>query len=166
MAGKVRHVHSRVTTVLEAARLVRHSIQVVGPSVFTESINCDNMMGACGIASYALARVLRRSGVSCDFVMGRFHERNDRGEHCWVEVPSEDLIVDLTATQFRIPSTVHVTSCEDSRYRPSVRNRKAVEELKDWDSQSHLAYKDVIDTIVADVSIELVQSGFVTVDSR
>ena len=160
--SKVTHLHSRITTLLEAARLVRRRFEDVGPTVFdTNWIDADTMLGACGIASYTLSAVLRRVGVKCDFVMGRFFTGRDRGEHCWVEVPGESLIIDLTATQFDIPSTVHVTSLTDTRYHERSRNKKAVEELRNWAGQSHLQYEDVLQRIIDDVSVELTQSGFV-----
>jgi hypothetical protein len=171
MAGSVRHLHSKLTTVLEASRLVRKRISNVAPVVFDiDSVDPDNLLGACGIASYTLSRVLRRSGVKCDLVMGRFWSSpiRDRGDHCWVYVESLDLIVDITATQFPdMPSEVHVTSGDDFRYKGELHNRQAVKDLKEWEGQSHIEYRDVLDRIVEDVTVQLFQSSFLAhVDSR
>lgn len=161
--SKVQHLHSRVTTMLEASRLVRHQVETLAHEVFwPHAIDADTLLGACGVASYVLSRVLKRVGIKCDFVMGRFGDiTGDRGSHCWVEIPKEGLILDVTATQFDIPSAVHVTSDEDGKYHPRFRNRKAVEELKEWGGQSHLVYKDELDRVVGDVTKQLFQDLFV-----
>lgn len=94
--------------------------------------------------------------------MGRFVSKSHKGAHCWVEVPGVSLILDVTATQFDIPSDVHITSDEDIRYHPLYKNAVAVKMLKGWGGQSHLVYKHELDTIVDDVVVELFQSDFVT----
>lgn len=160
--SKVRHLHSRVTTILEAARLVRRSISDISHVFDSTWVNSSNLQGACGIASYVLKRVLKRVGVLCDFIMGKFVSKSHEGAHCWVEVPGVSLILDVTATQFDIPSDVHVTSDEDIRYRPLYKNAAAVKMLKGWGGQSHLVYKHELDTIVDNVVVELFQSDFVT----
>ena len=159
--SKVRHLHSRVTTLLEASRLVRHQFENLAVTVFDpQAIDTDTLLGACGIASYVLARVLKRAGVKCDFVMGSYSEEGQH--HCWVEVHKEGLILDVTATQFGVPSVVHVTSDEDRKYLPRVRNRRATEELKGWNGQSHLRYKSELDRVVTDVTVQLFQDGFIS----
>jgi hypothetical protein len=160
--SKVRHLHSRVTTILEAARLVRRSITDISHIFDIEYVNSQNLQGACGIASYVLKRVLKRVGVLCDFVMGSFVTKSHNSSHCWVEVPGISLIVDVTATQFDIPSDVHVTSDEDVRYRPLWKNASGVNRLKGWGGQSHVVYKHELDTVVENVVVELFQSDFVT----
>ncbi len=162
--GKVHQLHSRITTVLEAARLVRRKIEEASRCIFnTEWIDPANLMGACGIASYVLRNVLKSTDIKCDFVMGHFFaSKNDMNDHCWVEVPSEGIIVDVTATQFNIPSEVHVTSIDDERYVGVLKNGKAIDDLRRWKDQSHLMYEDVLKSIIDDVSVELVQSGFVS----
>lgn len=166
MSGSVRHLHSKLTTVLEASRLVRNRICNIAPVVFdTESIDPDSLLGACGLASYTLSRVLRRAGVKCDLVMGRFWSSpiRDRGDHCWVYIEALDLIVDITATQFPdMPSEVHVTKGDDFRYKGELHNRQAVKDLKDWEGQSHLSYKEVLDRVIEDVTVQLFQSGFLS----
>lgn len=158
-----------MTTLLEAARLVRSRITAVAPNVFDmESVDPDNLLGACGIASYTLSKVLRRAGVKCDLVMGRFWSSSirDRGDHCWVYVESLDLIVDITATQFPdMSSEVHVTSGDDFRYKGELHNRKAMNDLKEWEGQSHLCYQDVLDRIIEDSVIQLFQSGFISYEA-
>ena len=154
-----------MTTVLEAARLVRHRISTLAPTLFDPcEIDPDTLQGACGIASYTLARVLRQVGVKCELSMGYFWSSKERcrGQHCWVTVESLDMIVDITATQFDIPSEVHVTVSDDVRYHTSLRNRQAVKDLKTWETQSHLLYKDVLDRLVSDATVQLFQSGFVS----
>ena len=162
--GKVLQLHSRITTILEAARLVRRKIEEASRSIFnTEWIDPTNLMGACGIASYVLRNVLKSTGIKCDFVMGHFiASNNDMNDHCWIAVPSEGIIVDVTATQFNIPSEVHVTAIDDKRYAGVLKNGNAIDDLRRWKDQSHLMYEDVLKSIIDDVSVELVQSGFVS----
>lgn len=163
--GKVQHLHSRITTILEAARLVRHRVECLADNVFDpESVDLDSLLGACGIASYMLSRVLNQLNIKCDFVMGRFwwSDKDDRGDHCWIELPREGLIVDVTATQFGSLATVHVTSGEDVRYRGELRNATAIRDLRGWGGQSHVPYKAVLDESIDDVIIQLFQSGYVS----
>ena len=162
MEQRVRHLHSRITTVFEASRLVRYRFDELGPEAFDAwEIDPNTLLGACGIASYALSRVLKKCGVKNHFVMGRFCDPHDRGDHCWVEVPAEKLIIDITATQFKIPSAVHVTSTADPKYLTKIRNAEAVKELETWHRQSHITYPSMIDTVISDVYVQLLQSAFV-----
>lgn len=160
----MRHAYSVVSTVLEAARLVRHSMDQFIPSLAAQGLRFDveDLAGACGIASYALHRVLTQLDVRNDFVMGRYHKKWDRGQHCWVDVLSPNLRIDVTATQFDIPASVHVTSLEDDQYRFQWRNGTAIRRLRDWDDQSHTRNKADLDRIIRDVVDQLEESGFVS----
>jgi len=160
----VRHRHSKLTTVLEAARLVRAQISKLAPVVFDQNyIDPENLMGACGIASYTLSRVLRKCGVRCDLVIGRFWSSTirDHGNHSWIYVESLDLIVDITATQYPdMPSEVHVTAGDDFRYKSELHNRQAVKDLKEWEGQSPLLYQEALDKVIDAVTVKMFETRF------
>jgi len=164
MSGPVRHRHSKLTTVLEAARLVRANISSMASVVFDQNyIDPENLMGACGVASYTLSRVLRKCGVKCDLVIGRFwsSETRDHGNHCWIYVESLDLIVDITATQYPdMPSAVHVTSGDDFRYKSELHNRQAVKDLKEWEGQSPLLYQEALNKVIENVTTRMFYTRF------
>ena len=160
----MRHVHSSLATTMEAARLIRHSMEQYVPTLELKGLRFDSvtLCGACGISSFVLHRVLNRLHVKNDFVMGRYVKKGwDFGQHCWVDVFEPQMRVDITATQFSIPAAVHVTSLTDSRYYKKCRNRTAIKQLKDWEDQSHLTNINELMTIVDDVLYELRDSGFV-----
>lgn len=73
--------------------------------------NDDDLGCMCAIASFVLARELKKNGISCKVVCGRF-EGND---HCWVETDTK--IIDITATQFigSYPK-VHIVSINNKKY--------------------------------------------------
>lgn len=157
----MRHLHSPITTVLEAARLVRHLVEL-RVDTFNDPAEFDDLtlLGACGVSSFCLWQILLALEVDSSLVLGRFTKAGrDRGFHCWVE--TGDIIVDVTATQFDIPSPVHVTSKNDSRYSEITRNGGALKHLTTWDNQGIEANMSQLQIIIDDVKDDLAGCGFV-----
>lgn len=131
--------------IVRTAHVVREQIEDFASVMSPFDFDDQNLQGACGVASRVLARCYRRLGVECDFVMGWFKDPepwdDETENHCWVEIPSRDLIVDVTATQFGIQSKVYITT-PGWPYVPSVKNLKATRRLARWDGQSHINYHD------------------------
>lgn len=161
----MKHLFSMHDTVLEAAELVRNQMEEYIPvrDPHGLSFDLDTLMGACGIASYCLQRVLKRVGIRSDLVMGRYVDENDwdRGQHCWVELPYTNMLLDITATQFHVPRRVHIAVPGDRRYRHQWRNRAALNHLRDWEDQSQVSNKEHLDKIVKDCVAQLKDSGYV-----
>lgn len=85
----------------EIAELVRNQcenyVSVSGSRTFGHDLSC-----MCAVASATLFLEYRKAGIQAKFVLGEF----DGMDHCWVE--TDDLIVDITATQFHINDKVYV----------------------------------------------------------
>lgn len=64
-----------------------------------------DLCGACGVASTALADILRDAGYATDVVQGYFVGRGHSEYHLWV-VLQERWIIDITAEQFEQPPIV------------------------------------------------------------
>lgn len=161
---QMQHLFSVHDTVLEAADLVRNQMERYVPTLEAQGLRFDSttLLGACGIASYCLQRVLKRVKIRSDLVMGRFVKGEwDRGQHCWVELPYSNMLLDVTATQFDVPRRVHVSTPGDARYQHQWRNRAALNHLRDWDDQSQVTNKAHLDKIVKDCVAQLKDSGFV-----
>lgn len=143
-----------------AAHLVRDAMEDFVFSKSPVDFSTDDLQGACGVASLTLVRVLRRLGFTVDFMMGHFDSSGNVPDqddwnfcnHCWVQVPSHNLIIDVTATQFSIPSRVYLTEMGDWKYTPVHRNRLAVRSLGRWQGQSHTWYLDELRDIVSQVT--------------
>ena len=123
--------------ILRAAHLVRDQIEELVPRLDRWSFEAGTLMGACGIASYVLHRVLKRLAVKSDMLMGVYVRddydlKREYPNHCWVVY--QDLIIDVTATQFRIPARVHVTK-DAYPYLEMFRNEDALEQFTNWDEQ-------------------------------
>jgi hypothetical protein len=128
---------------LKAAALVRDEMELFVTTLSPSYFDHDTLQGACGISSRVLHRVFKRLGIQNDFVMGQYlkspHLQEGKDNHCWVEVPRLGVVVDITATQFGVPSPVHVTVPGDP-YQATSRNGTATRRLADWDGQSHTWY--------------------------
>lgn len=84
----------------------------------------------CAIASFSLYETFKKNGIKSRVIYGQLkHEHFCGDEHCWVEIPSEKIIVDITATQFGIPEKVHIVSNKNKRYI----NGKIIKRYKDLD---------------------------------
>jgi hypothetical protein len=64
-------------------------------ALYTQDIN--NLPTMCAIASFFLKERLEKAQVGAEVSYGLFASRFP---HCWVELVKQDLVVDLTATQF------------------------------------------------------------------
>ena len=85
----------------------------------------DNLSCMCAIASTCLSRIYDKEGINNIFVVGKFNNRN---RHCWVELIDENLIVDITATQFSGHfKKAHMTPTDDDSY-----DKTNVDKLEDW----------------------------------
>lgn len=82
--------------------------------------NQNDLACMCAVASFVLAEALRKNGIKCNVLYGKFHlpKRNWGSEHCWVEVGRK--IVDITATQFQDLPKVYIVSNKSGQYRGGV----------------------------------------------
>lgn len=161
----MHHFHSPIATAIEAAKLVRNCMENFVPELEKSGHNFDSetLLGACGIASYCLQRVLRAVQVRSKFVMGVFDlgDQIDRGQHCWVELQEFPIILDVTATQFDITSPVHITSIDDPKYVVRWKNDPAFRQLQEWRDQSHLFHMNQLRSIIKSCVSELHDARFV-----
>ncbi len=129
--------------------------------------NSDTMQGACGISSRVLNKVLKRVGIQSEFVMGQWipWAWEDLANHCWVEVPRLNIIVDITATQFGVPERVHIVE-PGQPYLEMCRGNTATRRMgKHWEGQSHVWYSDKLKK-VEDEAIQKLREGERTIVSR
>lgn len=63
-------------------------------------IHAPLLQGFCGLASYALVKLLRKRNIEASIFF------NTKTDHCWVEIAGH--AIDITATQFGIPDKVHI----------------------------------------------------------
>ena len=99
----------------------------------------DNLGNMCAVASGALFQALSRKGIKVSFIKGHYlFQGNDRwGNHCWVMV-EDQVIVDITATQFGDLPQVLICSVHDGHYYNEAQFDNWVEiqvALQDWDDQ-------------------------------
>ena len=128
--------------ILDAAELVRCKVKELVSTLSQFNFNHETLQGACGIASRTLHRVLKRLGIQNDFVVGRYelHDGSNRINHCWVEIPRLNVVVDLTATQFDLEDQVYFSPC-CYPYIPCHRDAGATKHLSTWEGQSHIWYE-------------------------
>lgn len=72
----------------------------------------EDLGGLCGLASEGLVILCNTSKL---VVASGYFEEWYQG-HAWVQWRPDNMIVDITATQFRIPNRVHVTPTTDPQY--------------------------------------------------
>jgi len=88
----------------------------------------EDLAGACGDASLALAFLLQKEGFPAEFVQGRHKQC---GGHCWVEL--YDHIIDITATQFPLSRKIRIIrKHNDKRYESNLRNKEARTQTASW----------------------------------
>ena len=98
-----------------------------------------DLAGACAVAAFTVARLLRRRGIPATFVLGDFTLVEEGCTtygllHCWTEL-DDGTVVDVTATQFgEVMPEVHVAQ-RDDRYRAAKRGRDAAVEV--WAEWGH-----------------------------
>jgi len=97
----------------------------------------STLEGACKYASYALSKMLPGSV----YTYGRYLANGERHGHAWVEV--DDVIVDITATQFDAEVAVTIVEKASRRYVKYVEGAAAEafldypdEWLKKWVAMS------------------------------
>jgi hypothetical protein len=85
----------------------------------------------CAVASYTLALRLRKNGIPCKVIYGKF----DRDEHCWVE--TKKYIVDITASQFGM-ADVYIISKTEDEWTEIYMKRKVARSYKSlqWSGQA------------------------------
>lgn len=89
--------------------------------------HCDsNLEGCCSFGSYLLSKVLQKNGFEAYFVEGEY----DDEYHCWVEL--NDVIIDITATQFGDFPQVYVTDSDDKYYINTYGNNAIRTVKKQW----------------------------------
>ena len=107
-------------TIIQVAEKVRDSIAKELGDSFPSGLGGD-----CAVSSYTLHKKLNRLGFKSKFVQGHYRMM----EHCWVEI--DNLIIDITATQFGIKEKVYITRTNDKNYQPT-RKRFLKKEFKLW----------------------------------
>lgn len=123
-----------------AGWVVRDEIQSFVITQSPMDFDSESLQGACGIASLLLNRVLRRLGVKSEFVMGCYKDDWGDENHCWVEIPELNRVVDITATQFGVSDEVFIGE-PTFPYMPRLRGRAATTRLRCWEGQSHVPYE-------------------------
>ena len=91
--------------------------------------NNHDLSCMCAVASYTLAKALKKNGIVCKMVKGMFEDDH----HCWVEIKNE--IVDITATQFGIRNRVYFTNKSNECYKRKVIIRSP-RQLRSWKNQA------------------------------
>lgn len=76
----------------------------------------SNLMGLCGIASFALTFLFQRFGYKSVLIQGKYNE----GCHCWVDAGKT--IWDITATQFgkNRPKVLVMPKAKADGYKPDL----------------------------------------------
>lgn len=144
--------------IIQTAYLVRDQIEDMIPALPKFLFAPDDLQGACGIASYTLHRCYNRLRISNKFHMGWYEDRWGNENHCWVSL-ADDMIVDITATQFNIKNRVHVAQ-SGLPYMPSLEGEPALAKLrKYWGGQAPHHYKDLLGHI-ENTTVQTVQNTF------
>jgi hypothetical protein len=86
----------------------------------------DNLCGACSFGSYLLTKVLQKNGYDAYFVEGDYKNSC----HCWVEL--DDVIIDITATQFGNYPKIYITNNDDNYYINTYGTNAVREVKKQW----------------------------------
>lgn len=129
-------------------------------------VDPENLQGGCAIASYVLYKALIKLGCKPKFVMAD----SGFGSHCWIEL--EDMVIDLTATQFNTKYTksLGLSDCQKvliikknsylnkipqlKDYKDICYNKKAIESTKDWEQQSPLVYTKELKKFIRNINAE------------
>lgn len=166
----------RRAAIEEAARVVRENIEAFAihanrihkADITIQKTTAGEMSlcGACAIASVVLWRALKAAGFKdATLVRGWYFGSN----HCWVEV--EDLVVDLTATQFGALRPVVFEPIGHARMhgyeiqrgwdaRAAGRNEAALEDVRGWfsgQSPAEAKYQEdllIIEGMALDAALE------------
>jgi hypothetical protein len=112
-------------------------------------VGLHRLSGLCAIASYELVVELHRAGyMNAALVKGYFYGKRN-GNHCWVWL--DDLIIDVTATQFDVPSPVLIARVDDPRYSPEHIGFRAygVTSPSNWGYQSPERFRQAKDFLLA-----------------
>jgi hypothetical protein len=102
-------------TKLQIARKVRSNLDKQYP-------NSGGLEGLCTLASCALAKGFRKHGYWCLIKVG--------ADHAWVE--ENDIIWDLTLTQFSKYPRVYHSKERIGRYHEEVEPFRSYKTFKDW----------------------------------
>jgi len=105
----------RKLTLEQIAKVCRESVEDFAEE--HEYIGDPNdLMGYCAIASQLFSDVAAHFGYKVKVVQGNaFDGKSDDTNHCWNEY--ENMIYDLTATQFIQSNHVHITSIKNRNYK-------------------------------------------------
>lgn len=113
---------------------------------YEEDLRC-----ACAIGSYILHKVLKKTGIKTQVIVGKAYEDQiplgedpDLDNHCWLEL-MDGTILDITATQFGEPEPKIFFRHNDKNYRAHNKAHKAIRELNTFpDGQNPLAHKPLL----------------------
>ena len=101
----------------------------------------------CAVASFTLSTALKKEGIKNKVMKGLYESCRS---HCWVELEN-GIIVDITATQFRIPKKVLIISNESIYFEKYNKGRQVFyRDLKGWDTQKP---ESTLTKIILDIPI-------------
>lgn len=118
---------------------IRHLANVTRQelSSFIQNSHCfDTDWGcSCLVCSWLLEKVLKAHGLDCKLCVGDWNDM----DHAFVMVG--DSVIDITATQFKLPE-IHLEQLKGSSYTVNVSGRQAHLDIKNWpEEQSPRSYK-------------------------
>jgi len=131
--------------------IIKHPDKI---EAYAEDLGC-----ACAIGSYILTRALKRARIPSIFVVGIAYEKSlpsyyTQGveNHCWIEL-MDGTIIDITATQFGVPSKLIFFHRKNRNYRPHLKGREAIKSLKLWPvEQNPMNHQGLLKTAIKTIS--------------
>lgn len=103
-----------------------------------EHIDIQNYCGACGIASFALYKILNQKNIDCKLIYG-YHldqEFNLGERHCWIEYQNQ--VIDVTYKQISNNNQLYV---EPDKYVKITENPKHSVFNRYWSWQNPYRFK-------------------------
>ncbi len=123
---KLRLIATLARDTVEAVAKKPGEVFEKGVGFYTYASSPD-LAGWCSVASQFLAEIATQQGFKVTFVKGLF---GDQGDHCWITYGR--YIIDITATQFRIPHRVRLATRKHSDYKPLLIDSAAVKAVQGW----------------------------------
>lgn len=114
-----------IESILDIANQIRKRLDDIDSDLHLNLAYYEPMLqGYCGIASRMLYDL---TDNKTRLIMGKFDRESI---HCWNTY--NNLIIDITATQFHINKKVYITNINDEDYVPVYANATAIQLMKRW----------------------------------
>lgn len=130
----------RKPTIKKIAKITREEL-----SNFISNRFPSDWGGSCAICSWQLTRVLNYFGYNSTFTIGKFVTNKYKAEHAFVTL-NNNLIIDITATQFFLGDIVITKLFNNKKYIIEKLNKKAIYDLRKWpidqNPSTHKKYLD------------------------